>query len=68
MRLDVDHDDHDDHDFVDHEDHDDHVDYDDDLFESDNYVDAAKQGLLGGLLSVLMAGLATESAYGHSSR
>merc|ERR1711978_644760 len=24
-------------------------------------------GLLGGLLSVLMAGLATESAYGHSS-
>ena len=27
-----------------------------------------RQGLLGGLLSIMMAGLATESAYGHSSR
>ena len=38
--------DHNDHDFVDHEDHVDHVDhvdYDDDLFESDNYVDAANK-------------------------
>ena len=26
------------------------------------------KGLLGGLLSVLMAGIATESAYGHTSR
>ena len=37
------HDDHDDHYFVDHEDHDDHVVYDDDLFESDTYVDAANK-------------------------
>ena len=41
MRGVVYHEDHVDHDFVDHEDHDDHVDYDDDPFESDNYVDAA---------------------------
>ena len=41
-----DHVDHDDHDFVDHRDHDDHVHYDDDLFESDNYVDAANKASL----------------------
>ena len=51
MRADVDHVDHDDHELVDHddhelvdhEDHDDHVVYDDDLFESDTYVDAANK-------------------------
>ena len=43
MREDVDHVDHDDHELVDHEDHDDHVVYDDDLFESDTYVDAANK-------------------------
>lgn len=43
--------------------HDDNDDHGDNWFEM-----IVRQGLLGGLLSIMMAGLATESAYGHSSR